>query len=204
MEKKNHIYGYARVSTRGQAKDGNSLEAQEKALKDAGAEKIYKDAYTGTKMHRPQFDEMLKELKSGDILIVTKLDRIARSTIEGASLIRELIDKGISINVLNVGVLDNSPAGKMMTTMFLAIAEFERDLIVTRTQEGKAIAKKNPHYRDGRKPTDQVRLNHALEELENGKTYKQVARETGISVSTIQRAKRRKRDAELLAISSNE
>ena len=86
--------------------------------------------------------------------------------------------------------------------MFLAIAEFERDLIVTRTQEGKEIAKKNPNYRDGRKPTDQVRLNHALDELERGKTYKQVARETGISVSTIQRAKRRKRDIELLAIAN--
>ena len=204
MKETNHIYGYARVSTRGQAKDGNSIEAQEKALKDAGAEKIYKDAYTGTKIHRPQFDLLLEQLKEGDTLVVTKLDRIARSTIEGATLVKELQDRGVIINVLNVGVLDNTPAGKMMTTMFLAIAEFERDLIVTRTQEGKEIAKQNPNYRDGRKPTDQVRLNHALEELANGKTYKQVARETGISVSTIQRAKRRKRDMELLAISSEE
>lgn len=200
MEKKNHIYGYARVSTRGQAKDGNSLEAQEKALKEAGAEKIYSDAYTGTKIHRPQFDMLIEQLKEGDTLVVTKLDRIARSTIEGATLVKELQDRGVIINVLNVGVLDNTPAGKMMTTMFLAIAEFERDLIVARTQEGKEIAKQNPSYRDGRKPTDQVRLNHALDELEKGKTYKQVARETGISISTIQRAKRRKRDAELLAM----
>ena len=203
MEQTN-IYGYARVSTRGQAKDGNSLEAQEKALKEAGAEKIYSDAYTGTKIHRPQFDLLLEQLKEGDTLVVTKLDRIARSTIEGATLVKELQERGVIINVLNVGVLDNSPAGKMMTTMFLAIAEFERDLIVARTQEGKEIAKKNPNYRDGRKPTDQVRLNHALDELEKGKTYKQVARETGISVSTIQRAKRRKRDMELLAITSEE
>lgn len=204
MEQTNHIYGYARVSTRGQAKDGNSLEAQEKALKEAGAEKIYSDAYTGTKIHRPQFDMLIEQLKEGDTLVVTKLDRIARSTIEGATLVKELQERGVIINVLNVGVLDNSPAGKMMTTMFLAIAEFERDLIVARTQEGKAIAKQNPHYRDGRKPTDQVRLNHALDELGKGKTYKQVARETGISISTIQRAKRRKRDMELLAISSEE
>ena len=203
MEQTN-IYGYARVSTRGQAKDGNSLEAQEKALKEAGAEKIYSDAYTGTKIHRPQFDMLIEQLKEGDTLIVTKLDRIARSTIEGATLVKELQERGVVINVLNVGVLDNSPAGKMMTTMFLAIAEFERDLIVTRTQEGKEIAKKNPNYRDGRKPTDQVRLNHALDELAKGKTYKQVARETGISVSTIQRAKRRKHDMELLALASNE
>ena len=147
---------------------------------------------------------LIEQLKEGDTLVVTKLDRIARSTIEGATLVKELQERGVIINVLNVGVLDNSPAGKMMTTMFLAIAEFERDLIVARTQEGKEIAKKNPNYRDGRKPTDQVRLNHALDELEKGKTYKQVARETGISVSTIQRAKRRKRDMELLAITSEE
>lgn len=202
MEKSNHIYGYARVSTRGQAKDGNSLEAQEKALKDAGAEKIYMDAYTGTKIHRPQFDLLIEQLKEGDTLVVTKLDRIARSTIEGATLVRELQDRGVIINVLNMGVLDDTAMGKMITTVFFAIAEFERDLIITRTQEGKEIARQNPNFRDGRKPTDQVRLNHALDELAKGKTYKQVARETGISVSTIQRAKRRKRDEQLLALAS--
>lgn len=205
MKETNRIYGYARVSTRGQAKDGNSLEAQEKALKEAGAEKIYSDAYTGTKIHRPQFDMLIEQLKEGDTLIVTKLDRIARSTIEGATLVKELQERGVVINVLNVGVLDNSPTGKMMTTMFLAIAEFERDLIVSRTQEGKEIAKQNnPNFRDGRKPTDIVRINHALDELEKGKTYKQVARETGISVSTIQRARRRQKEEKLLALASTE
>lgn len=200
-------YGYMRVSTKGQAKDGNSLEAQKEMLLANGVtdENIYSDAFTGTKMHRPQFDELIKKLEKGDVLIVTKLDRIARSTIEGATLVRELIDKGVTINVLNIGILDNSPTGKMMTTMFLAIAEFERDLIVSRTQEGKEIAKKqNPNYRDGRKPTDQVRINHALDLLDCGETYKQVARETGISVSTIQRARRRQKEAELLALASTE
>ena len=91
------IYGYARVSTNMQAKDGNSLENQEKLLKEAGAEIIYKEHFTGTKKERPELSKLLKELKKGDILIVTKLDRVARSTIQGAELIQSLLDKGIKI-----------------------------------------------------------------------------------------------------------
>ena len=73
------IYGYARVSTKGQAKDGNSLESQIELLKDNGAVEIYSDSFTGTKADRPEFSKLLQELKSGDTLIVTKLDRFARS-----------------------------------------------------------------------------------------------------------------------------
>lgn len=73
------IYGYARVSTKGQAKDGNSLEAQENALRSAGATKIYSDAFTGTKSHRPELDKLMAVMQYGDTLVVTKLDRIARS-----------------------------------------------------------------------------------------------------------------------------
>ena len=81
------IYGYARVSTKGQAKDGNSLESQQAALKTAGAEKIYVDSFTGTKMNRPQFSELVDVLKPGDTLIVTKLDRFARSISQASDLI---------------------------------------------------------------------------------------------------------------------
>ena len=80
-------YGYCRVSTRGQAREGNSLEYQEQKLRDAGASIIYVDTYTDTKIDRPELDKMLKELKDGDTVIVTKLDRIARSVVQGADLI---------------------------------------------------------------------------------------------------------------------
>ena len=83
-------YGYARVSSVGQASDGKSLEAQERELRDAGAEVIFKDAFTGTKMHRPELNKLLEILKSGDTLIATKLDRIARSMISGYDLIDAL------------------------------------------------------------------------------------------------------------------
>ncbi len=97
------VYGYARVSTQMQAKDGNSLEAQEKLLKENGAEEIYSDAFTGTKAHRPELDKLLIRLQEGDKLVVTKLDRIARSASQGIELIQSLLDRGITVHVLNMG-----------------------------------------------------------------------------------------------------
>lgn len=144
------IYGYARVSTRGQAKDGNSLEAQEAALKEAGAQKIYKESYTGTTTHRPEFDELRSVLRAGDKLIVTKLDRFARSAVQGSSLIESLIKEGIIVHVLNIGVMDNTPTGRLIRNIMLGFAEFERDMIVERTQEGKAMAREKGIRVDGR------------------------------------------------------
>lgn len=185
------IYGYARVSTKGQAKDGNSLEAQEKALKEAGATKIYTDAFTGTKTDRPEFDKLMDELKNGDTLIVTKLDRFARSMSQGSELVSELIDKGIKVYILNIGIMDNTPSSKLIRNVFFAFAEFERDMIVERTQEGKTIAKQNPDFKEGRpKKYSKKQIEHALELLVNH-SYKQVEDLTGISKSTLIRAKRK-------------
>ena len=184
------IYGYARVSTKGQAKDGNSLEAQEKALKEAGATKIYTDAFTGTKTDRPEFDKLMNKLQSGDTLIVTKLDRFARSMSQGSELVSELIEKGIKVYILNIGIMDNTPSSKLIRNVFFAFAEFERDMIVERTQEGKTIAKQNPDFKEGRpKKYSKKQVEHALELLENH-SYKQVEDLTGISKSTLIRAKR--------------
>ena len=184
------IYGYARVSTKGQAKDGNSLEAQEKALKEAGATEIYTDAFTGTKTDRPEFDKLMNKLQGGDTLIVTKLDRFARSMSQGSELVSELIDKGIKVYILNIGIMDNTPSSKLIRNVFFAFAEFERDMIVERTQEGKTIAKQNPDFKEGRpKKYSKKQVEHALELLENH-SYKQVEDLTGISKSTLIRAKR--------------
>lgn len=144
------IYGYARVSTNGQAKDGNSLESQIKTLTEHGVTRIFKDSFTGIKKHRPELDKLLAIVKSGDTVIVTKLDRIARSAIQGCELVNELLDKGVTINVLNMGVMDNSTTGKLIRTIFFAFAEYERDMIVERTTEGKEIARMKPDYKEGR------------------------------------------------------
>lgn len=185
-------YGYCRVSTKSQAKDGNSLEAQETALRNEGATEIYLDAFTGTKSHRPQLDKLLEVMVQGDTLIVTKLDRIARSTTQGIELIQSLLDRGITVHVLNMGRMDSTPTGKLIRNIMLAFAEFERDMIVERTSEGKSIAKQREDFREGRPPKyNKKKINHALELLESY-SYKQVEELTGISKSTLIRAKRQK------------
>lgn len=188
----NVVYGYARVSTKGQARDGNSLEAQEKALKAAGAEIIVKEAYTGSTTSRPEFEKLLKQLKGGDTLIVTKLDRIARSTVQGAELVRELLDRRVKVNILNMGMIDNSATGKLISDVFFAFAEFERAMIVERTQEGKALARKDPNFKEGRPRIEKARLDHAMELLEH-ESYKQVAEKLKISKSTLVREKARRK-----------
>lgn len=187
------IYGYARVSTSGQAKDGNSLENQREKLLNAGATEIVEENFTGTTTNRPAFSKLIERLKSGDTLIVTKLDRFARTAGQGAELIKQLIEKGISVHVLNMGLIDNRPANKLMITMMLAFAEFERDMIVERTQEGKRIAKQKADFREGRPRISKKQTDHALSLLDSGMSYKQVSEITGISKSTLIRRRREKR-----------
>ena len=178
-------YGYARVSTKRQAKDGNSLEAQEQMLRDNGATEIYKDVFTGTKAHRPQLDKLLREIQPGDKLVVTKLDRIARSAADGMELIESLLNKGITVHILNLGVLDNTTTGKLIRNIMLCFAEFERDIIVERMQEGREMARLNPDYKEGRKlKYTKKQINHAMELLET-QSYNQVAEATGISRRTL-------------------
>lgn len=146
------IYGYARVSTKGQARDGNSLEDQERRLVEAGCEVVYHDSFTGTKMERPEFSKLMEKIGAGDTLVITKLDRFARTASDGARVIQELVSRGVNVNVLNMGLANNTAMGKLMVTILLAFAEFERDCIVERTQTGKAVAKaNNPEWREGRK-----------------------------------------------------
>lgn len=188
------VYGYARVSTKLQAKDGNSLEAQTKQLGAAGASLIFKDAFTGTKAERPELDKLKNVLKPGDKVIVTKLDRLARSTEDGLNLIKKWNEQGIAIHVLNMGLIDGTPSGKLILTVMLAFAEFERDMICERTKEGRAIARLNPEYKEGRKKKfTRQQIRHALELLKYN-SYNQVVEMTGISKSTIIRAKRKSID----------
>ena len=178
-------YGYARVSTLHQ-----DLESQQQALEKEGCDKIYKDKFTGTKTERPQFSKLLQELILGDTLVVTKLDRFARTTADGINTIKGLFEKGIKVHVLNMGLVEDTPTGRLILSVMLAFAEFERDMNVERTQEGKAIAKQREDYREGRpKKYGKKQIEHALKLLETH-SYKQVEETTGISKSTVIRAKK--------------
>lgn len=182
------IYGYARVSTKGQARDGNSLEDQESKLREAGCTEIFHDSFTGTKMERPEFSKLMEKIKAGDTLVITKLDRFARTAADGAKTIQELVSRGVNVNVLNMGMANNTAMGKLMVTILLAFAEFERDCIVERTQTGKAVAKANkPGWREGRKEKeiDEDRLAELMAMNRNGeKTVNECCKELGISRGT--------------------
>ena len=187
------VYGYCRVSSKGQL-DGNSLEQQSKEILSKYPHAIIvQEQYTGAKVDRPYFKELLNELESNDLLVVTKLDRFARSTQQGLDTINELLKRDVSVHILNLGMMDNTPASELTRTIFLAFAQFERAMIVERTQEGKAIARQRDDFREGRpKVYGKAQINHALELLET-KTYKQVEELTGISKSTLIRAKRKQK-----------
>ena len=130
-------------------------------------------------------------MQKGDTLIVTKLDRFARTAIEGGQIVKDLHDRGVTIHILNMGIADNTPMGKLMVSMLLAFAEFERDMIVERTQGGKAIARANGKRVDGRpKKFTPQQIQHALELLGSGNSYTAVEAMTGISKSTLVRAHR--------------
>ncbi len=185
------IYGYARVSTAGQSTNGNSLEEQTRALQTYGCQEIVTEAFTGKSMERPAFSALFQKLRSGDTLVVTKLDRFARTAIDGVSTVRELFERGVRVHILNMGLVENTLTGNLILTVMLAFAEYERGVIVERTQAGKAVAKQDPNFREGRpKKYLPSQIAHALELLQAGKTYRQVEAMTGISKSTLVRAKK--------------
>ena len=126
--------------------------------------------------------------------MVSKLDRIARNLKHGLELIDGLNDRGIKVHVLNMGIIDNSPTGRLIRNIMLAFSEWERDMIVQRTCEGKQAARKRPGFREGRPPKYSVdQKKHALELLQKH-SYTEVAKMTGISKATLARMKSREYD----------
>ncbi|WP_339820721.1 recombinase family protein [Paenibacillus sp. FSL R7-0216] len=186
------IFGYARVSTVGQ-----DLNAQIAQLKENGAEIIYSEKFTGTKKDRPEFTRLLAELEEGDTLVVTKLDRFARSTVDAIITVKELFHRGIKIHVLNMGMIEDTVTGRLILTIFSGFAEFERDMIVERTQEGKAIARLKEGFTEGRpRSYTSKQMDHAISLLDTN-SYNEVAALTRISKSTlIREVKRRKMSLE--------
>lgn len=182
--------GYARVSTSGQ-----DLELQIEELTANGCTEIFSEKMTGAKLERTEFQRMLSMLQPGDVLTVTKIDRFARSTIDALQTVKDLLDRGISVHILNMGLMEDTPTGKLTFTMFSAFAEFERDLILERMQAGKEAAKirKGSAFQEGRPPLyKKSQKQHAVELLKTY-TYAEVEALTGMSKSTLIRAVRKEK-----------
>ena len=190
------IIGYCRVSTKAQL-DGNSIEEQSnKILERYNDVTIYEESYSGVK-ERPIFNKVLDILESGDTLVVTKLDRFCRTTKEGLQYIDNLMNKGVKIHILNMGLIEDTPMGRLIVTNLLAFSEFERAMIIERTQSGKAIAKTKDGFKEGRpKAYNKKQLDNALSMLSiNGGnySYKEVEALLGISKSTLIRENNRRK-----------
>ena len=128
--------GYAHVSTREQ-----SFNLQVDALEQAGCEKVYTEAASGARTERPVLDELLRNLRSGDVLVIWKLDRLGRSLKHLVELVGILMDKGVGLQSLHDPVDTTTPHGRLTFNIFASLAEFERDVIRERTQAGLAAAR---------------------------------------------------------------
>lgn len=177
-------YGYGRVSSPGQQLNGNSLQEQERALRDAGAEEIILECYTGKTVDRPKFTPLLKKLKAGDTLYVTKLDRFARAT-EAAEVIAELVELGVTVHILNFGIANNSATGKLMLNILFSFAQYERETIWERTQEGKVAARQKEGYKEGRKEKRPVEFSKYYDLWQSGEiSVSDACKELGIGRTT--------------------
>lgn len=139
------IIGYARVSGMGQ-----TLTEQVAQLKDAGCGVVYEESRTGTNTDRPEFQAVMGVLEAGDTLVVTKLDRFARSATDAITHIRALMARGVAVRILNMGVVEDTTTGRLLLTILSGFAEFERDMIVERLAEGKEAARVAGMLREGR------------------------------------------------------
>ena len=160
--------------------------------------RIFRDVYSWKPECRPQLDRLLKVIEYGDKPTITRLERIASSLMQVVQMLETLSKRDVIVEVLNMGIIDDTPTGKLIRNIMLSFSEFEHDLIVQRTQEGKAIARQNADFKDGcPKKISRVQLEHALELLETH-SYKQLERLTGISITTIYRSKLERAKRELL------
>ena len=177
------LYGYARVSTRDQ-----DLASQDAVLMAAGCAKVFKEKISGAKTDRPELAKALRRLESGDVLVVTRLDRLARSTRDLLNVIAAISERGAGFKSLKDTWADTTTAhGRLMLTVLGGLAEFERELIRARTSEGRKRAKqRGVKFGRPRKLTPHQRQ-EALRRLDEGETQADVARTYNVDATTIGR-----------------
>lgn len=173
--------GYARTSTTDQ-KAG--LEAQLRDLEKAGCTKIFREELSSVATKRPQLEAALEWMREGDTLIVTKLDRLARSVADLVSITEKLRRKGVGLQILAMNLDTSTPTGKLMLNLLGSIAEFERELMLERQREGIAKAKADGKYR-GRQPTARAKAEEVMKLRAEGKSANDIVAALGISRASV-------------------
>lgn len=178
------IIGYARVST-----DDQSLDSQTDSLSAAGAEKVFADRISGSRRARPELDKMLEQLRDGDVVIVTKYDRLARSLKNLLEIVEAIRKRGAGFRSLAEDIDTTTPAGRLVFHVFASIAQFERERISERTREGLASARKRGRI-GGRPPAltaDQKTEVRRMRDQES-RAISEIARLFKVSERTVRRA----------------
>jgi DNA invertase Pin-like site-specific DNA recombinase len=183
------IIGYARTST---VEQQAGLDAQKRDLKAAGAERCYFEQ-TSSVGPRKELETAIDFVREGDVLVVTKLDRLARSITHLGELMGRLEEKRVALRILGMGVDTGTPTGRLMVNLFGSIAQFEREVMLERQREGIAKAKAEGKYR-GRKPTARALAVQIMEMQQGGATKEAIAAKLGIGVASVYRVLRDARD----------
>ena len=175
------LIGYARTSTTEQ-KAG--LEAQLRDLKAAGCEEIFSEELSSVAAARPELDAALRYVRKGDFLVVTKLDRLARSVADLVAITETLKRKGVGLRILAMNLDTSTPTGKLMVNLLGSIAEFERELMLERQREGIAKAKADGKYQ-GRQPTARKKTADVLKLRAEGRSASDIVSALGISRASV-------------------
>ncbi|HEY8382999.1 MAG TPA: recombinase family protein [Microvirga sp.] len=179
------LIGYARTSTLEQEA---GLDAQKRELQALGCEKQFSEQ-TSSVGARPVLEQAIDFAREGDTLVVTKLDRLARSVPHLWEIVSRLRTKGVELRIVNLGIDTSTPTGKLMLTMLGGVAEFERDMMLERQREGIAKAKAEGKYK-GRKPTIPTMASEIRDLAAQGQSMGQIAKQLGIGKGSVHRALR--------------
>ena len=179
MENKGLVFGYARVSTKGQ-----DLTVQLSKLSEHGVDRVYSEKLSGKNKNRPELETMIEQLRTGDTVVITKIDRLARNMRDFQNIVHELTERGVTLKIMDQNIDTSSAQDKLFMNMLSMFAEFERTMILERQREGIEHAKSKGVYK-GRKPISEDKKAQVLELAANDVKKSEIQKVTGVGKTSI-------------------